>query len=77
MKLKDAVRFVNHNGCSCHASDQEHYARVVLKDGSPEEITGEILNIYGNDEVLDVNVIVELEGHELMDYIIYEFYLDI
>lgn len=77
MKLKDAVKFVCHNGCPCYASDIEHYARVVLQDGSLEEITGEILYIYGNDEVLDVNVIVELEGHELIDYIIYEFYLDI
>lgn len=77
MKLKDAVNFVKHNGCSCHYCDIEHFARIVLQDGSTDEITRETLEIYGNDEVLDVNVVVELEGHELTDYIVYEFYLDI
>jgi len=77
MKLKDAVKFIKHNGCSCNASDIEHFARIVLRDGLTDELTREILEIYGNNEVLDVNVIVELEGHELMNYIIYDFYLDI
>lgn len=77
MKLKDAVKFVQHNGCSCHASDVEHYASIVLQDGSSREITREILNKYGNEKVLKVNVDVPLESHELMDYIVYFFYLDI
>lgn len=82
MKLKDAVKFVCHNGCPCYASDIEHYARVVLQDGTTEEMflyeTKEILNKYGNENVLKVNVVVTIEGdNEINDYIIYEFYLDI
>ena len=82
MKLKDAVKFVQHNGCACYATDVEHYTRIILKDGSTQdgstdELTREILEKYGNAEVLKVNVDVFLEGHELMDCVIYEFYLDI
>lgn len=83
MKLKDAVKFVCHNGCPCYDYDQEHYAKVILKDGTSEEMffgstTREILKKYGNENVLKVNVKVQIEGdNEINDYIIYEFYLDI
>lgn len=83
MKLKDVVRFVNHNDCPCYDYDQEHFAKVILQDGTSEEMifgstAREILNKYGNENVLKVNVKVTIEGdNEINDYIIYEFYLDI
>lgn len=77
MKLKDAVNFVQHNGCSCHASDVEHIARIVLQDGSSREITREVLEKYKNAKVLKVNVDIPLESYELKDHIVYFFYLDI
>jgi len=82
MKLKDAVRFVCHNDCPCYDYDTQHFAKVVLQDGSTEEMflytTKEILNKYGDANVLKVNVSVTIEGdNELNDYIVYEFYLDI
>ena len=82
MKLKDAVKFVCHNDCPCYNYDNEHFAKVILKDGTSEEMffyeTREILKKYGNKNVLKVNVNVQIEGdNELNDYIVYEFYLDI
>lgn len=83
MKLKDAVKFVHHNDCPCYDYSHEHIAKVILKDGTTEEMlwtctTKEILKKYGNVKVLKVNVSVTIEGdNEINDYIVYEFYLDI
>ena len=78
MKLKDAVKFVCHNDCPCYGYDNEHFAKVILNDGTSEEMfyyeTREILKKYGHKNVLKVNVNVQIEGdNELNDYIVYEF----
>lgn len=77
MKLKDAVKFIQHHERSCYPCGLEHFARVVKRDESTYELTSEIFNIYEDDEVLKVNVVVELEYYGVVDFIVYEFYLDI
>ena len=84
MKLKDAVKFVCYKDCPCYDYDTEHFAKVISKDGTSEEMffnfseTRKILEKYGNKDVLKVNVDVQIKSdHELIDDIIFEFYLDI